>query len=118
MTLFMKILSKIVPILVAGFFLVFFTVFGTLMGAFSGWIVGWFFADTILDFFSYGFGPTYNLSMWETGAALGFISGFLRVRVKGDGFFTTALKEWMVKQREPKVPPLPPTAKPPTLVRG
>lgn len=48
----------------------------TLMGALSGWVVGWFFGETILIFFS-KLGIT-GFSMWQIGASLGFISGFLR----------------------------------------
>jgi len=65
-------------ILAAGFFFVLFTVFGTLMGALSGWVVGLFFGETILTFFSYIFGASHGFQMWQIGASLGFMSGFLK----------------------------------------
>ena len=49
---------------------------GTLMGALCGWIVGFFFSETILSFFA-GLGIT-GLKMWQIGANLGFIGGFIR----------------------------------------
>lgn len=79
MTLILKFLRKLGPFVMALATLVFFTVFSTLMGALSGWIVGWFFSDTILTFFSFlAGGHIGGLSMWEIGASLGFIGGFLR----------------------------------------
>jgi hypothetical protein len=52
----------------------------TLLGAFSGWIVGLVFSDTILGFLSRIGVDTQNLSMWQIGAALGFIGSFFRTQ--------------------------------------
>lgn len=51
----------------------------TLAGALCGWVVGWFLGETILDFASQaGF---HNLAVWQLGACLGFIGGFLHTKV-------------------------------------
>ena len=51
---------------------------GTLFGGIAGWIVGLFFADTIMNTLD-AFGvETFELSMWQLGATLGFISGFFK----------------------------------------
>jgi len=52
---------------------------GTLLGAIAGWVVGWFFGDTILHVLAQG--GLRDISMWQLGAALGFIGGFLRTTV-------------------------------------
>lgn len=56
-------------------------VLGTLFGAFAGWLVGIFFGDTILDFLSRVGVRTDGLSMWQAGAALGFIGGYLKTTI-------------------------------------
>lgn len=45
----------------------------TLLGAVVGFIVGLFFSSPILGFFSQ---LDLNVTMWQLGATLGFISGF------------------------------------------
>lgn len=120
-------IGKLITLAMATVMFVLLILFGTLMGALSGWVVGWFFADTILTFFSYMFGAAVPLQMWELGASLGFISGFLRVRVKGGGkgVFAVAFKDWWEKRHAKAVAdalidnprqPVPPTK--PTIVRG
>lgn len=54
---------------------------GTCFGAFAGWAVGLFFAETILGFLSRTGIDVSGLAMWELGAALGFIGGFLKTSV-------------------------------------
>ena len=53
----------------------------TFFGAFAGWAVGLFFADTVLGFLSRLGVDVNGLAMWEIGASLGFIGGFLRTSV-------------------------------------
>lgn len=52
-----------------------------LIGAVSAWIVGLFFADQIIDFLNRLGVRTDGLSMWQIGAALGFIGGYLKTTV-------------------------------------
>ena len=62
-------------------FLFFVPVFGVLLGAFSGWVVGLFFDETILGFLTrIGF-DTAGFSMWQVGAALGFIGSFFKTPI-------------------------------------
>ena len=78
-----KIMEKVLLILgggvvtIGGIFLL--VVFGTLIGAISGWVVGLFFSETILGILSQ-FGVS-NVAMWEFGAFLGFVGGFLKTKV-------------------------------------
>jgi hypothetical protein len=63
-------------LVVAAVFLL--VILGTLFGGIAGWIVGLFFADTIMSTLD-AFGvETFELSMWQLGATLGFISGFFK----------------------------------------
>ena len=50
----------------------------TLVGAFIGLVVGLFFENAIFTFLSALGVSTINLSMWQVGAALGFIGSFFR----------------------------------------
>ena len=50
-----------------------------LVGAFSGWVVGWFFDETILGILSQ-IGIS-DVAMWQVGAFLGFVGGFLKTSV-------------------------------------
>lgn len=53
-------------------------ILGTFFGGVAGWIVGLFFTDTIMSTLD-AFGvETFELSMWQLGATLGFISGFFK----------------------------------------
>ncbi len=54
-------------------------VLGTLFGAFAGWVVGWFFEETILGIASQL--GIDGVTMWQLGAALGFVGGFLKTKV-------------------------------------
>lgn len=56
-----------------------FVIFGTLLGALSGWIVGLIFADTILGIL--GQLGVKNIAMWQFGAFMGFVGGFLKTKV-------------------------------------
>lgn len=60
----------------------FFVIFGTLIGAFSGWVVGLFFGETIL-FIASQLGIK-NVTMWQLGAFLGFVGGFLKTKVTAE----------------------------------
>jgi len=58
-------------------------ILGVLFGAFSGWVVGLFFTDAILSFLTRVGVDTYDLAVWEVGAAMGFLGGFLKTKVIG-----------------------------------
>lgn len=62
--------------------IMFFVVLGTLMGTVSGWIVGLLFGDTILGIASQL--GIRNVSMWQLGAFLGFVGGFLKTKVTAE----------------------------------
>lgn len=51
---------------------------GVLLGGFSGWVVGLFWSDQIVDFLSRLGVNTKGLTVWEIGAAMGFLGGFLK----------------------------------------
>lgn len=55
-----------------------FVILGTLFGAVSGFIVGLFFGETILGIVGQ-FG-LHNVSMWQFGAFMGFVGGFLKTK--------------------------------------
>ena len=48
-------------------------------GALAGWIVGWFFGETILNIL--GQLGIHSIAMWQFGAFMGFIGGFLKTKV-------------------------------------
>ena len=48
-------------------------------GALAGWIVGWVFGETILDILGQ-FG-IHSIAMWQFGAFIGFVGGFLKTKV-------------------------------------
>ena len=52
----------------------------TLCGAVAGWFVGLFFGDAIL--YTLSEMGLHNITMWQLGATLGFVSGFLKTRVE------------------------------------
>jgi hypothetical protein len=54
-------------------------IFSTLMGALAGWVVGLFFSETILGILSQL--GIRNIAMWQFGAFMGFVGGFLKTKV-------------------------------------
>lgn len=70
-----KLLTGAFMVLALIFFM---PLFGTLMGAFSGWVVGLFFTETILGFLERAGVRTIGIELWEVGAAMGFLGGFLK----------------------------------------
>jgi len=54
-------------------------ILGTLTGAIAGWVVGLFFGDTILYILSQL--HVQNVTMWQFGAFLGFVGGFMKTKV-------------------------------------
>lgn len=67
--LFVLVLALVAPVL------------GVLFGAFAGWLVGLVFEQTIIGFLSRVGVNTDGLTMWQVGAALGFIGGYLKTTV-------------------------------------
>ena len=53
-------------------------ILGTLFGGIAGWIVGLFFTDTIMGTLNRIGVDTIGMTMWQLGATLGFISGFVK----------------------------------------
>ena len=73
-----KLIAGVLGVVVVVAVVLFFTTISTFFGAVGGWIVGLFFADTIMSALS-AFGvDTSKLTMWQLGAFLGFIGGYLR----------------------------------------
>ena len=56
-------------------------ILGVLFGAFSGWAVGLVFEETVLQTLTRFGVETTELTMWQLGAALGFVGGFLKTTV-------------------------------------
>ena len=56
-----------------------FVIFGTLLGAVAGWIVGLVFSDTILGVLAQL--GVKGITMWQFGAFMGFVGGFLKTKV-------------------------------------
>lgn len=76
----MDTLAKVfggVALAISGIF--FFVIIGTLFGALAGWTVGLVFGDTILGILSQI--GIRNVTMWQFGAFMGFIGGFLKTKV-------------------------------------
>lgn len=62
--------------------LIFFApVLGVIFGAFSGWVVGLFFSGTVLGFLGRLGVDVNGLQLWQVGAAMGFLGGFLKTNV-------------------------------------
>jgi len=76
METFAKVMGG-VAIGIGGIF--FFVILGTLFGALAGWTVGLVFGDTILGIL--GQIGIRNISMWQFGAFMGFIGGFMKTKV-------------------------------------
>lgn len=76
-------MTKFVGLLMAFAGLVFvMPLVGVLFGAFAGWVVGLFFAETVLGFLARIGVNTAGLAMWEVGAAMGFLGGYLKTSIK------------------------------------
>ena len=67
-------------VMTAGIFL--FVALGTLMGALAGWTVGLFFGGTILSIV-HQLG-IHDVSMWQFGAFMGFVGGFMKTKVTAE----------------------------------
>ena len=59
-----------------------FVIFGTLVGALAGWTVGLVFGETILGIL--GQIGIHNISMWQFGAFMGFVGGYLKTKVTAE----------------------------------
>jgi hypothetical protein len=57
-----------------------FTILGAFLGALAGWIVGLVLGDAILHVLD-AFGA-HNITMWQFGALMGFVGGFLRTKTE------------------------------------
>lgn len=66
----------VVALSISGVF--FFIIFATFAGAMAGWIVGLVFSETILGIL--GQIGVRNITMFQFGAFLGFIGGFLKTK--------------------------------------
>lgn len=73
-----KIIASALAVLGLAFIM---PILGTLIGAFMGLIVGLFFGQTILDFLAAVGVNTVGMTMWQVGAAMGFLGSFLRTTV-------------------------------------
>lgn len=67
-----------VPLIVGLTLLFLLPLLGVLFGGFAGWVVGLFFHDTIMTFLMATGVDVSNLTMWQIGAALGFIGSFFK----------------------------------------
>ena len=56
-----------------------FVILGTLIGGIAGWVVGLFFSDTILGILAQL--GVKGISMFQFGAFMGFVGGFLKTKV-------------------------------------
>lgn len=60
----------------------FFVIVGTLFGGIAGWMVGLVFGDTILGIAAQV--GIKNVTMFQFGAFLGFVGGFLKTKVTAE----------------------------------
>jgi hypothetical protein len=79
MDTFIKFMGGAVLTIGGIFFLV---TLGTLIGAIAGWVVGLFFGNTIL-LIAAKLGID-GITMWQFGAFLGFVGGFLKTKVTAE----------------------------------
>lgn len=56
-------------------------IIGCLLGALAGWSVSLLWNDEILDFMRRVGVDTNGLSLWQVGASMGFLGGFLKTSV-------------------------------------
>lgn len=74
--------EKLAGLLLFGMVIAFISpIFAVFLGAAAGWIVGLCFEEEIMGFLSRIGVETVDMSMWQLGAALGFIGGFLKTTV-------------------------------------
>lgn len=59
-------------------------ILGTAFGALAGWVVGIFFSETILGIL--GQLGIHNITMWQFGAFMGFIGGYMKTKVSSSEF--------------------------------
>lgn len=79
----MEALVKVFTVAIAGIGgVMVLVILGTLCGAICGWIVGLVFGDTILSVAAQ-FGLR-NMTMWQFGAFMGFVGGFLKTKVTAE----------------------------------
>ena len=64
-------------LVIGGIFLL--VIFSTLIGAVAGWTVGLIFGEAILGILDQI--GIRNISMWQFGAFMGFVGGFLKTKV-------------------------------------
>lgn len=69
-----------VALAIGGIF--FFVILGTLMGAVAGWTAGLIFGETILGILAQI--GIKNITMWQFGAFMGFVGGFLKTKVSAE----------------------------------
>lgn len=75
-------MERILTMFLAGLGLAFIApILGTLIGAFMGLVVGVFFGGSIMGFLTAIGVATADLTMWQVGAAMGFLGSFLRTSV-------------------------------------
>lgn len=70
------ILGIIIGALGIGLTLLFATTIGACLGAMSGYFVGWLFDETSVKVLTHA--GLQSFEMWEVGATLGFLSGFIK----------------------------------------
>lgn len=56
-------------------------ILGVFLGALGGWIVGLVFEETVIGTLARFGVDTNGLSMWQLGACLGFVGGYLKTSV-------------------------------------
>jgi hypothetical protein len=69
-----------IALTIGGIFLM--VIFGTLVGGMAGWVVGLVFGDTILSIA--GQLGIKSVTMFQLGAFLGFVGGFLKTKVSAE----------------------------------
>lgn len=75
-------MEKIAGIVSFGFVLVLVgPILGVFFGALAGWCVGLVFEDTVIGTLARFGVDTSGLSMWQLGACLGFVGGYLKTTV-------------------------------------
>lgn len=74
--------EKFASVFIFGLALIFVSpILGVLVGAGAGWVVGLVFEDAIIGFLNRLGVETAGLTMWQVGASLGFIGGYLKTTV-------------------------------------